>query len=360
MTPACGSAAWSCACEAESKDCFCRGTHPVAARLSPSPGRSIKAARRRRDDLLPQTRSSFTAQRRAGDTGGGARPVALAPGPGRGRRPFRGRTSFIGTDRPALKPDGEAPRRPFRLKPFGIERHAVTAERFAVFVEDTGYVTEAEVFGWSFVFQAFLPAGLEAQAPAGTPWWRKVDGACWSRPEGPGSDLAGRERHPVTHVSWNDAQAFAAWSGGRLPTEAEWEHAARGGAADRRFPWGDEEPTDERIFCNIWQGRFPDLNTAADGFHGTAPVDAFDPNPAGLHNMCGNVWEWCQDAFRTRSLSRTGRARDREAAAEAERTMKGGSYLCHASYCYRYRIAARLGRNPDTSTGHIGFRLAYD
>jgi sulfatase modifying factor 1 len=273
---------------------------------------------------------------------------------------FPGGPSFIGTDRPALKADGEAPRRPVRLKPFGIERHAVTNERFARFVDATGFVTEAEQFGWSFVFQTFLDERLSAPAPIDTPWWRRIDDACWRSPEGPGSTIQGREDHPAIHVSWNDAQAFAKWCGGRLPTEAEWEHAARGGAGDRRFPWGDEEPDDRRTLCNIWQGRFPDLNTGADGYAGTAPVDAFAPNPVGLFNMVGNVWEWCQDPFRTRSLTRAGRERDRQAAAETERVMKGGSYLCHVSYCYRYRIAARLGRHPNTSTGHVGFRVAYD
>jgi formylglycine-generating enzyme len=273
---------------------------------------------------------------------------------------FEGGPSFVGTDRPAVRADGEAPRRRVMLLPFGLERHAVTSQRFAGFVAATGYVTDAERYGWSFVFRTFLDPSLSAPAPVDTPWWCKTEGAAWHSPEGPGSDLAGRGDHPVTHVSWNDARAFAAWCGGRLPTEAEWEQAARAGPNDRRFPWGDEEPTDTRIFCNIWQGRFPDLNTAADGYAGTAPVDAFAPNPAGFHNMVGNVWEWCQNPFRTRSMSRIGRQRDRDAAAESERTMKGGSYLCHASYCYRYRIAARLGRNPDTSTGHVGFRVAYD
>jgi len=273
---------------------------------------------------------------------------------------FPDTASFIGTDRPFLKFDGEAPRRAVRLKAFGIETETVTNARFDAFVAATGYVTEAERFGWSFVFQIFLDENLSAPAPVETPWWRKIDGACWRAPEGPGSSVADRRDHPVTHVSWNDAVAFANWCGGRLPTEAEWEHAARGGADDRRFPWGDEEPTDSTILCNIWQGRFPDMNIAADGYTGTAPARSFAPNPAGLFNMAGNVWEWCADPFRTRSLARAGRERDRIAAAERERLMKGGSYLCHISYCYRYRIAARMGRNPDTSTGHIGFRVAYD
>ena len=163
------------------------------------------------------------------------------------------------------------------------------------------------------------------------------------------------------HVSWSDAAAFAAWAGGRLPTEAEWEHAAKGGDDGARFPWGAEEPTDTVAgLCNIWQGDFPHRNSVADGFAGTAPADAFRPNGFGLFNMCGNVWEWCADPFRVRSLSGAAKARNRAATAERERVMKGGSYLCHRSYCYRYRIAARSGRSPDTSAGHTGFRVAYD
>ncbi|MGL4324297.1 MAG: formylglycine-generating enzyme family protein [Beijerinckiaceae bacterium] len=269
-------------------------------------------------------------------------------------------SSFVGTDRPALKQDGEGPRRAIRLKSFGIDTCAVTNADFEKFVAATGYVTDAERFGWSFVFSGLLDSEVQAFAPVEAPWWRKIDAASWRRPTGAASSTARIETHPVTHVSWNDATAFAKWSGGRLPTEAEWEHAARGGNQDRRFPWGDDEPTDSRIFCNIWQGSFPTTNTAADGYAGTAPVDAFEPNPAGLWNMCGNVWEWCQDAFRTRSLTRAGKERDHMAAREQERLLKGGSYLCHISYCYRYRIAARMGRSPDTSTGHIGFRVAYD
>jgi len=289
------------------------------------------------------------------------RPAATgsAPAPG-GIVWFDAGTSFVGTDRPAIKADGEGPRRKVNLKRFGLERTTVTNRRFRDFVASTGYVTEAERFGWSFVFHLFLDPRLSAPAPKEVPWWRGIEGALWSAPEGPGSSVEDRLDHPVVHVSWNDAAAFARWCGGRLPTEAEWEHAARSGRSDRRYPWGDDEPTDAATPCNIWQGRFPDLNTAADGYVGTAPAESFAPNPAGLFNMAGNVWEWCEDAFRLRSLGREGRERDRLAVAERERVMKGGSYLCHASYCYRYRIAARMGRNPDTSTGHTGFRVAYD
>jgi formylglycine-generating enzyme required for sulfatase activity len=164
----------------------------------------------------------------------------------------------------------------------------------------------------------------------------------------------------VTHVSWNDAAAFTAWAGGRLPTEAEWEHAARGGLASPRFPWGDAEPDDRTIFCNIWQGRFPHHNTEADGFAGTAPVRAFEPNVYGLYNMSGNVWEWCSDPFRVRSLKSSAKAINDTAAAEKRKIAKGGSYLCHRSYCYRYRIAARIGTPPNTSAGHTGFRIVFD
>lgn len=267
----------------------------------------------------------------------------------------------VGTDHPELAVDGEGPGRRVVLAPFRIDAHAVSNRRFTAFVAATGYRTDAERFGWSYVFQLFLPEGARHGAPEGTPWWRRVDGADWAHPEGPGSCTKDRLEHPVVHVSWNDAAAFAAWAGGRLPSEAEWECAAKGGRDAARFPWGDAEPDDTGTTpCNIWQGVFPQRNTGLDGFAGTAPVDSFAPNGFGLFNTCGNVWEWCGDPFRVRSLARAAKARNAAAAAERERVMKGGSYLCHHSYCYRYRIAARSGRSPDTSAGHTGFRLAYD
>lgn len=271
-----------------------------------------------------------------------------------------GGASFVGTDSPELLLDGEGPRRRVMLRPFRIDAHQVTNRRFAAFVADTGYCTEAERFGWSYVFHAFVDPALEVRSPEGTPWWRVVPGAFWAAPEGPGSGIATRLDHPAVHIAWNDAAAFAAWAGGRLPSEAEWEHAARGGDDGARFPWGQEEPTERRLFCNIWQGDFPRHDIAADGFAGTAPVDSFAPNAFGLFNACGNAWEWCADPFRIRSLSGAAKRRNSQAVAERERVMKGGSYLCHISYCYRYRIAARAGRSPDTSAGHAGFRLAYD
>ena len=301
-------------------------------------------------------------------------PRALpAPGPAPAARPspqlrpegivsIPGGRAEVGTDRAFLPADGEGPCRSVSLKSFAMDAGAVTNARFARFVDETEYVTEAERFGWSFVFYQHVAGDWDAlQRVVGVEWWRRVEGATWRHPEGPGSDIADRHDHPVVHVSHSDAAAFASWSGGRLPDEAEWEHAARGGLRGATFPWGEEEPTDEGPhLCNIWQGRFPLHNTEADGFARTAPVLAFAANGYGLHNMCGNVWEWCADAFRVRSLKRAARQLNDAAAAERRFVQKGGSFLCHRSYCYRYRIAARIGNSADTSTSHCGFRLAYD
>jgi formylglycine-generating enzyme required for sulfatase activity len=275
---------------------------------------------------------------------------------------FQGGRSFVGTDAPEIPFDGEGPRRPIRLSPFGIDRYAVSNRRFGTFVAETGYLTDAERFGWSFVFEHFvLPERKNAPHAAEAPWWRKIQGAFWAAPEGPGSSVTGKDQHPVVHISWNDAIAFAQWCGGRLPSEVEWEHAARGGAENRRFPWGNDEPLEGKDApCNIWQGQFPHFNNRPEARVGTVPVDALAPNPAGLYNCSGNVWEWCADAFRVHSLNRAAQKRNRESASGDEKVMKGGSYLCHRSYCYRYRIAARAGRSPDTSTGHAGFRVAFD
>jgi sulfatase modifying factor 1 len=273
-----------------------------------------------------------------------------------------GGTFVMGTDDPVFRVDGEGPSRRAVVEAFTIDPYAVTNAWFGAFVAETGFVTEAERWGWSFVFLSFLPgggAGLER--PAGADWWRRVDGATWRQPEGPGSSIAGRDNHPAVHVSWNDAMAFAAWAGGRLPTEAEWEYAAQGGQEGARYPWGNEEPRDEGPFpCNIWQGRFPDWNTGGDGFSGTAPADAFAPNPFGIHQMAGNVWEWCADDFRVQPVGRDPERRYSPAGAHKLKAMKGGSYLCHASYCHRYRIAARIGSPPDSTTGHVGFRVVFD
>ena len=196
----------------------------------------------------------------------------------------------------------------------------------------------------------------------GTPWWGVVEGAAWFAPEGPASSIEDRPDHPVTHVAWDDAVAFAKWAGGRLPTEAEWEHAARGGlSGDPRFPWGEREPDDTGFLpANIFQGRFPEANTCADGWRGTSPVGSFAPNGAGLYDMAGNVWEWTAEPFLIRSASRAAKARNDHARRLGERLMKGGSFLCHISYCYRYRIAARLAVSADSGGCNSGLRVFYD
>lgn len=271
-------------------------------------------------------------------------------------------TARVGTDRPILRDDGEGPVRQVRLRPYAIDPYTVTNRWFSEFVAATGHVTDAERFGNSFVFFQFVPESVgPTQAVQAAPWWRVIEGASWAHPEGPESSCDDRLDHPVVHVSHRDALAFAAWAGGRLPTEAEWEHAAQGGIKDARFPWGSQEPNDTDFQpCNIWQGRFPNENTAADGYLGTAPAGAFAPNGYGLYNMAGNVWEWCADLFKVRSISKKAKARNEAAVGSDDRVAKGGSHMCHQSYCYRYRIAARNGISSDSSTGHTGFRIVFD
>lgn len=294
----------------------------------------------------------------------GPRPgLAFADATPPPRIAFAGGDSHSGTLRPELPQDGEGLVRQHRLRPFAVDSVPVTNARFAAFVAATGHVTESERFGWGPVFRHLLPdPAVVPPSDTRVPWWVRLDGACWHAPEGPGSTVADRADHPVTHISWADATAFAAWAGGRLPTEAEWEHAARGGlAGDPRFPWGEQEPDDVTFLpANIWQGRFPDLNSRADGWLGTSPVGAFPANGAGLHDMMGNVWEWTADPFLIRSLSREARLRNHHARRENQKVMKGGSFLCHRSYCYRYRIAARSGTAADSGTSNTGFRVFYD
>lgn len=287
----------------------------------------------------------------------GKAPAAALPqgcGPAAPRVQIPGGRVQIGTNRPILVPDGEGPARQLRLKPFAIEPVTVSNARFAEFVAATGWVTCAERIGWSFVFHGQLERPQDHAPIPGLPWWRQVFGASWHQPFGPGSKAL--PDHPVTQVSHRDATAFAKWAGGRLPSEAEWEHAAQGGQNGARYPWGDAEPDDTtHTPCNIWQGHFPDLNTGADGWKWTAPVRSFAPNGYGLFNMCGNVWEWTRDPWRVRSLKRMARPPD----DGPRMVIKGGSYLCHRSYCWRYRIAARSSNTVDSTTSHMGFRVAY-
>ena len=264
-------------------------------------------------------------------------------------------------DRWSYPGDGEAPVRRVTLSPFRIDACAVSNDRFAGFVGETGHVTDAERYGWSFVFAGLLPDDFApTRAAAHAPWWRQVEGADWRRPEGGQSDLEARDEHPVVHVSWNDAVAFCEWAGGRLPTEAEWEYAARGGLEGQPFPWGDElEPGGEHRM-NVWQGAFPRENTLADGWLGTCPVDAFPANGYGLHNATGNVWEWCHDWWSRDFHTRDRRTDPGGPRRGTDRVSRGGSYLCHASYCRRYRVSARQALAPDSSVGNVGFRCAWD
>ena len=281
----------------------------------------------------------------------------------------------MGSDDGFFPEDGEGPTRRVRVNAFRIGRYEVSNARFAAFVEATGYVTEAEKFGNSFVVEAFLSAevskGIDS-AVAAAPWWLPVQGSDWRHPEGPGTNLTGREQHPVVHVSWNDAQAFCRWSaaGGRLPTEAEWERAARGGLHQKRFPWGNKINPRGEHWMNVWQSGIEDQylqdrnvfkhsflptrdghtfymseNTALDGYKQTAPVDSYEPNKYGLHNVVGNVWEWVEDWHTT---DRSGLPTDnpRGPPTGENKVKKGGSYLCHQFTCYRYRVAARMFITP--------------
>ena len=319
--------------------------------------------------------------------------VEAAPGrPRSGRGPAKGMMLvpggefLMGTDdREGYPSDGEGPIRRVLLDPFFIDACAVTNAQFAQFVKAANYKTEAEAFGWSFVFHSLVPPKAAAtvnKAVLEAPWWWPITGACWRRPEGPGTSVVKRPNHPVVHVSWNDAAAYCQWAGKRLPTEAEWECAARGGLVQKRYPWGDELTPDGKHHSNIWQGRFPEHNTAEDGHVAAAPARSFPPNGYGLYNMTGNVWEWCADWFSPSPLPRHSREGGKPGRGQAvksglpdqpgavenpkgpssgtSRSMRGGSYLCHASYCNRYRVAARSSNTPDSSTGNLGFRCVRD
>lgn len=281
---------------------------------------------------------------------------------GRHRRdcvPVPGGKAQLGTARPLIAADGEGNPQRRTIRPLWWERGATSVAQFREFVAATGYVTIAERLGWSFVFHSHVPGGAEGTLGVeGLEWWRRIDGASWHHPCGPGGAQA-KDEMPATHLGHEDATAFAAWAGGRLPREIEWEHAARGGLGDVHYPWGDRHPDDDDFQpCNIWQGRFPTHDTGADGWAGPAPVLSFAPNGYGLHQMVGNVWEWTAEPFRIRSASVT--ARRMNVAAQGRRLLKGGSFLCHQSYCHRYRIAARTGNTPDSTSAHTGFRVVYD
>ena len=264
-----------------------------------------------------------------------------------------GGTVTIGYEGPLANPgEGEGPERLVSVPPFAVGTGPVTNAEFARFVAATGHVTDAERFGWSFVFADFVSADATVRGRvAGAEWWCAVDGASWHQPGGPGTAPAHEDRpdHPVVHVSWDDAVAYCRWAGARLLTEAEWEYAARGGRDGTVWPWGERTPPGGRGVCNIWQGRFPHHSTQVVDRRGTTPVGLYPPNGFGLYDVIGNVWEWTADPWSVDGVD-----------DPTQRVRKGGSYLCHDSYCNRYRIAARDHSRPDDATGNIGFRVARE
>ncbi|KAL3283531.1 hypothetical protein HHI36_006670 [Cryptolaemus montrouzieri] len=258
-------------------------------------------------------------------------------------------TFEMGSNEPFFPNDHEGPIRNVTLTSFYLDIYEVSNRKFLDFVSKTGYITEAERFGDSFLFENLINENerhkYEHLRAVQALWWIKMPGVSWKNPEGSNTSIEGKMDHPVIHVSWNDAVEFCKYFGKRLPTEAEWEIACRGGLRQKLFPWGNKLNPKEQHWMNIWQGEFPKLNTAEDGFIDTAPVDHFPPNKFGLYNMAGNVWEWTEDNW----------LNDPESKVK-----KGGSYLCHKSYCYRYRCAARSFNTKDSSSSNLGFRCAAD
>jgi len=298
-----------------------------------------------------------------------------------------GGTFLMGTNDKESFPN-ERPAHLVQVYGFWMDEHDVTNAEFARFVEATGYVTTAErPINWEDLKKeippgtprpddsALAPGSLVFTPTSGpvplndlSAWWRWVPGANWRHPEGPGSSIQGRENHPVVQVSWFDAVAYAQWAGKRLPTEAEWEFAARGGLESKRYVWGDDLRPGGRYMANTWQGIFPVHDSGEDGFVGTSPVGSFPANGYGLYDMAGNVWQWCSDWYRADAhVEATSKSICRDPAGQAEssdpadayspkRVVKGGSFLCNPSYCESYRPSARRGTPPDTGSSHTGFR----
>ncbi|XP_053285182.1 formylglycine-generating enzyme [Pleuronectes platessa] len=269
---------------------------------------------------------------------------------------------LMGTDDPGIPADGESPPRRVNLDSFYMEIQEVTSRQFESFVGATGYVTEAEKFGDSFVFEGVLSETLKnqiTQAVAAAPWWLPVKGASWRHPEGPDSNITDRLDHPVLHVSWADACAYCSWANRRLPTEAEWEYACRSGLKDRLYPWGNKLTPKGKHYANLWQGDFPNHNSGEDGYITTSPVMSFPANGFGLYDMVGNAWEWTSDWWTVHHTT-DEQHNPKGPPSGSDKVKKGGSYMCHKSYCYRYRCAARSQNTPDSSASNLGFRCVSE
>jgi formylglycine-generating enzyme len=345
----------------------------------------------RRGDARPQRMSARTARHE--EVG----PIQMDPEPQPGSAPGdmlwipSGEFSMGSEDPgPAMcsGPDAMSDARPIHsvlVDGFWMDATEVTNEQFVKFVAATHYITIAErqptradLLG--VPADALVPGSLVFTPPARPAtlddyrqWWRYQPGANWRQPEGPGSDIRGREKYPVVHIAYADAEAFAKWAGKRLPTEAEWEFAARGGLSGKLYAWGNEFRPEGKWMANTFQGQFPVTDTAEDGFAGIAAVKSFPPNGYGLYDMAGNVWEWCSDWYRPdyyQALSAEGRVAlnprgpdssfDPEAPMEKKRVQRGGSFLCTEQYCTRYIVGSRGKGEINTSTNHVGFRCVQD
>ncbi len=326
-----------------------------------------------------------------------AKPVAVtpknvaAPQSRAGMVWIEGSTFLMGADNEQGRND-ELPKHAVKLNGFFMDITEVTNEQFAAFVKATNYITTAEKnVNWDEVKKQ-LPPGTPKPAPAMlkaaslvfaptngpvnlqdySQWWQWTHGANWKHPKGPGSTIKGKEKFPVVHISWDDAMAYCRWAKKRLPTEAEWEFAARGHAAKSIYAWGNEPVDKGTIKCNYWQGDFPYRNTVKDGFVGAAPVKSFAPNGYGLFDMSGNVWEWCADLYHHNYYNQfakvsvaanpqgPAKSYDPDEPYVAKRVMRGGSFLCNESYCSGYRVAARMKSSPDSGMEHLGFRCVAD
>ncbi|MBJ58033.1 MAG: sulfatase modifying factor 1 (C-alpha-formyglycine- generating enzyme 1) [Rickettsiales bacterium] len=251
---------------------------------------------------------------------------------------------YFGTNYPLFPNDGEGPLQRIKVQSFKITTTAITNSQFLQFVKDTNYTTDAEKYGWSFVYRdSLIDKSKIREVSQELPLWCKIKDANWKFPKGQNYNVKNFDNLPVVHISWNDAQAYADWIEGRLPTEIEWEHAARGGLGDVIYPWGDEHPSSSDKKCNFG---LSNIESPKADLIGPIDVKSFDSNGYGLYNMVGNVWEWTQTI-------------NKKVQQDSQIVLKGGSYLCHPKRCYRYRIASKIFNTHNTSTGHIGFRVVF-